>query len=449
MANLSPDRLRLSPHNIVGPIDNSDEYFIVNLLTGNADILDSVKASEVRTGKFTGIEEYAAKGYLAIPEEEEALYRKKYADFIDNRDRDEIQIFYVPWYACNFGCDYCYQSGYDHDPSGQQPHVIDAFFDYVKSRFSGRKKYLTLFGGEPLLRGAVYEDTISHFLEKAKEAGLETAIVTNGFHLEAYLDILSKYRIREIQVTLDGLSALHDARRPLKGGGPTFDAIVAGIDAALKLGLNINLRVVVDRDNLQALPELARFAIGRGWTGMKNFKTQLGRNYELHYCQTGHGKLLSRLEMYREIYSLARRVPELLEFHKPAFSITKFLFDQGKLPAPLFDSCPGTKNEWAFDSTGTIYSCTATVGKKEEALGTFFPQISHMSSRIAEWEERDITSVPECRECSLRLACGAGCASVASNQTGRLHAPDCRPIREAIGMGISLYFQNDLETEHE
>lgn len=436
--------LQFSPHNIFSRIPGTDEFYLVNLLSGNADIISKEKAQEILEQRYTDVDQYVSKGYLSDPADEERLFRRTYADFLDARDKDEIQIFFVPWYTCNFACNYCYQETYAHQPGIPTSGVVDAFFGYVSRQFAGRKKYLTLFGGEPLLPGTPYRNVISHFLENAKAAGLETAIVTNGYTLTDYIDLLAHHRIREVQVTLDGMPALHDARRPLKGGGETFGQIVRGIDDALKAGLTVNLRVVIDRDNLADLPVLARFAVEKGWAGSPRFKTQLGRNYELHSCQTDRQKLLSRLEMYEEIYALIQKYPEILAFHKPAFSIARFLFEEGELPKPLFDSCPGTKTEWAFDSTGKIYSCTATVGKSAEAVGSFYPHITMDQGLVAKWEERDVTSIEACRTCALRLACGGGCASVAFNKTGNLHAPDCRPVKELLGMGISLYFNMEL-----
>jgi uncharacterized protein len=265
------------------------------------------------------------------------------------------------------------------------------------------------------------------------------AVVTNGYTLADYMDVLGNAPIREIQVTLDGIGEVHDRRRPLKGGQPTFERIVPGIDQALANGLTVNLRVVLDRENIDALPELARFARERGWTGHPRFKTQLGRNYELHTCQTNPAHLYGRVELYEKLYSLIKAHPDILEFHRPAFSLSRFLWENGELPDPLFDSCPGCKSEWAFDYTGRIYACTATVGKTGEELGTFFPEVSTDRSRIEEWQKRDVTSVAACRDCSLALACGGGCAAVAKNTSGSLLAPDCRPVRELLEMGISLY----------
>lgn len=101
---------------------------------------------------------------------------------------------------------------------------------------------------------------------------------------------------------------------------------------------------------------------------------------------------------------------------------------------------PGTKTEWAFDYTGRIYPCTATVGKDGEEVGTFYPAVTKKEDVINQWESRDVTAIPECAGCNLRLLCGGGCGAVAKNRTGRLHASDCRPVQPLLEMGISLYF---------
>ena len=298
---------------------------------------------------------------------------------------------------------------------------------------------MTLFGGEPLLSGVAAHRWVEAFLDRATARGIDVAVVTNGYLLKEYLPALRRARIREVQVTLDGPREVHDRRRPLASGGGTFDEVVAGIDAALEAGLSVNLRAVVDRENLPDLPALARLAIERGWTRHPGFKTQLGRNYELHHCHAGPGVLYSRLELYEALFDLTRRHPEFLEFHKPAWSIAKFIFENGEVPAPLFDSCPGCKTEWAADATGRIYSCTATVGKEGEALGTFWPTVTLDDAAVADWEDRDVLAIEACRDCPVRLACGGGCASVAKNRTGTLNAPDCRPIRELLELGFAAY----------
>jgi uncharacterized protein len=446
----------LSRHNILTPLHNKTDWLLVNLLHQQADVIEAELAHRIRSGEVldagSGDPDYrelAEKGYIIDEASEQSAYRLAYSDFISARDESEVQVFYVPGYACNFACDYCYQDGYTHAAHPHQDEVIDAFFAHTDEALAGRKWYLTIFGGEPLLPGDNQRKIIRRLIEGCNAREVSIAVVTNGYHLDSYIELLRTARVKEIQITLDGVGQVHDARRPLKtavyGGGSasSFEGVVRGIDAGLDAGFMVNLRTVIDRDNISGLVDLADFAIQKGWTGRANFKTQLGRNYELHYCQEEQTRLYTRLEMYADLYDEISRHPQILEFHAPAFSISRFLFENGELPVPLFDSCPGTKSEWAYDSSGRIYACTATVGKDGEELGTFWPEVSLDRDAVEEWEERDVLSIEKCRGCSLQLACGGGCAAVAINRQGKVHAPDCRPVDGLMSLGVSLY--SDME----
>jgi uncharacterized protein len=430
--------MQLSKYNIISKIKDSGDWFVVNALSGQADVLDQETYNSLISGEENP--EFSENGYLVDPAQEKKLFREKYLKFLDDREKDEVQIFFVTNYSCNFDCSYCYQAGYENQPQVLTREVIDAFFDYVLKEFAGRRKYITLFGGEPFLNAPKHRDNIEYIIRKAASLNLEVAAVTNGYNLQEYIEILKAGKIREIQVTLDGTRDIHNQRRFLKGGDATFDRIVAGVDELLANNIPVNMRMVVDRQNIQNLPDLAQFAIDKGWTASPIFKTQLGRNYELHECQANQQKLYSRLNLYEDLYALLKTHPHIAEFHKPAFSISKFLFEQGEMPEPLFDACTGTKTEWAFDFTGNVYACTATVGKQGESLGTFYPEMKKYAEAVEEWQERDILSIPKCRDCNLSLICGGGCASMAKNYNGSLHSHDCRPVTELLELGIAHYF---------
>ncbi len=438
-----------SKHNIFSKIKESENYFIVNLLSGSADILtpeEGMMLADFHKGKAIEpdfIANLTKQGYFIDQKEEELLYRSKYLDYLDSREEDEVQLFFVTNYSCNFACTYCYQDEYSNANQALSTEIIDAFFSYVQKEFALRKKYLTVFGGEPLMNTPKQKEMIAYLLNKANEAQLEVCFVTNGYALEDYTSVLKKARIREIQVTLDGIASVHDKRRFLKGGGASFDKIVKGIDSCLQHDLPVNLRMVVDKENINALPEMAAFAINKGWTTNPLFKTQLGRNYELHHCQPTSEKLFSRISLYENIYDLVNIHPHILAFYKPAYSISKFLAENGSLPDPLYDACPACKTEWAFDYTGQIYSCTATVGKADESLGSFYPEVSRKEEMINEWENRDVTTISECSSCNMQLACGGGCGSVAKNRTGSVCSTDCRPVKELLELGFASYLVKD------
>jgi uncharacterized protein len=304
-----------------------------------------------------------------------------------------------------------------------------------------------VFGGEPLLNTPKQKELITYLIKVANDSEIDICFVTNGYTLFDYIDILKQARLREIQITLDGTADFHNARRFLKGGGPTFDKIIQGIDSCIANRLTVNLRMVIDKENITNLPELAQLAIDKGWTSSLFFKTQIGRNYELHHCQSAANKLFSRVSLYENLYALTQQYPHILEFYKPAYSVSKFLAENGELPNPLFDSCPACKTEWAFDYTGTVYPCTATVGKANEALGSFYPEIKYERKLAEEWERRDVISIPECKNCNVQLACGGGCGSVAKNNNGSICTPDCRPVTELLEIGFAAYFGSEVDDQ--
>jgi uncharacterized protein len=434
----------LSKHTIVSKIKGTDNYFLLNTLYGSVDIISKDDYEKSKEQPFD--QELIDKGYVADTEKEKNNFLVQYLNFCESRDAGETQLFFAPWYSCNFNCSYCYQEEYENANVALTFDIINAFFSYVTETFKDKPKYITLFGGEPLLAGIKQKTLITYFLNKAAKHNIQITIVTNGYNISEYLKLFDPSLIREIQVTLDGTKKIHDLRRPLKDGGSTFDKIADGISALLEKNISVNLRMVVDKENINELIELAELAKNKGWTKNPLFKTQLGRNYELHSCQSNAAKLFSRIELAETLYELIEKEPSLTKFHKPAFSIAKYLQENGTLPEALFDSCPGCKTEWAFDYTGQIYPCTANVGKKGEEVGTYFPKIKINTEKTKEWQKRDVTTIPECKDCNVQLACGGGCAAVAKNSHGAILKPDCRPVKELLELGLGLYFKKEVKS---
>lgn len=438
--------LRPSKHNILTQVAGDPSWVLVNLLSGQADLLDADTAARFQRGDYDDPNALVEKGYLVDADDEARRYDEARARFEAGQRDDEVQVFFVSSYVCNFACSYCFQDEYAPQKTHALAPVIDAFFAYVDDRFAGRRKYVTLFGGEPLLDTPKQREVVERMIDGTRSRGLDLAVITNGYALDRYVPLLQTGRIREVQVTLDGAKEMHDKRRLLKGGGQTFERVVAGVDAALAAGLTVNLRAVLDKENLGDFGRLAHFAIDRGWTDLPNFKTQVGRNYELHHCQSNNTRLYTRLSLWEDMYKLLDADPEILRFYRPAYSVARFLFDEGQLPEPLFDACPATKTEWAFDATGAIYPCTANVGKAGEAIGTFYPERTLREESVAEWSGRSVATMEGCAGCGNQLACGGGCGAVAKSWKGAIRAPDCRPVKELLGLGCALYGQRALTT---
>ncbi len=469
----------------------SNRFFIMNYLTGAIDEVDIFERPELEYRLQNNLwEDYHLKDYLLergylfeTIEDEEEYIREKYIEFMEEYENTPVQIIFSTTYACNFSCIYCFQESYKENSKIITPEVTDAFFSYIEKHFSKEKKkpYITLFGGEPLLAGERYKKNLLYFLKKARDLVYQITIVTNGYELINYLPYFKEIgvKIKEIQVSMDGSPEQHNKRRPTVTGKPTFYQIAKGISEALKMGYRINLRMIIDKENLPTIVELAKFAEQAGWLNYPEtlFETSIGRNYELHTCQPKN-TLYNRIDLWKDFIELAEKNPILKKFHKPHFHGIRYLAETGSLPIPIFDGCPAGKKEWAFDLFGNIYGCTASVGVEKYKLGNIFEDTNITESRIKsiefsceeidpevsylninkkpemyhknitlekekeqriKWQTRDVLSIPQCKNCPVSLSCGGGCGVLAANHNGDIVSPDCRPVKEIVSMAVDYY----------
>jgi len=456
------EKNKISKYNIITPLPGKDgDHVVANYLSGAVDLISGEDYADLMDGAAkNNWDQYEHKGYLVergylYPDDkaEEELVEKERRKYKESYDLTQVQIVFVPTYACNFSCHYCFQHEYSNPGVRLNSSITDHFFDYINNQFINEKAkpYITLFGGEPLLNEPGFRKEILYFLKRAAFFNYEIAIVTNAFELKTSLSeiLATGVTIKELQITVDGPPRLHNSIRFTPHEKDTFSRIAEGVDEALSLGLRINFRVIVDKNNIYSLPELAQYCTDKGWIGHSSgkFFTAIGRSYDLHGCQTGN-HMLTRSELWEKFADLAEEYPVLKKFYKPDFHGMTHLYETGKLKEPVFDSCPACKKEWAYDVNGNIYSCTASVGNTNFKLGSFLNGgVIYDQKSIDMLKNRSVFTIEKCSTCAESLSCGGGCAVVAHNNSGTYSAPDCRPVKEIIATGIKYYKLNDKNKE--
>lgn len=447
-------------NNIIVKIENPErpEYAIMNPVSGSFDLMGQREfeliqnLDELKDAEF---KDYLLKrGYAYNNQaEQDAAVSKAYTDFNAELKNSQVQLMFIPTYGCNLACVYCYEQGIDGKPALVTRETVDAFFDYIKKNFaqSAKKPFITLFGGEPLINSPAQREIIDYFVDKCVRGDYEIAAVTNGYDFTEYVQILKKAKIKEIQFTLDGSREFHDRRRATKNKKGTFDKIITGIEAAVQNKMPVNLRTVVDLENIEDMVGLAEFLDKKGWLDLPPtlFKTQIGRNYELFTCYAKPQHLLTEVELWGRVSSLSKTYPILAKFHRPDFKGIRYIVDTGEMYMASFDTCPACKTEWVFDLYGKIYGCTASCGRDEYLLGTYWPEIKLNTSAIDTWKSRSVKSIPQCNGCKYDVVCGGGCGVVAANHNnGEILSADCRPIQQLLEIGINHY-KEELRTMSE
>lgn len=444
-------------NNIIVKLENSNpvEYAIMNPITGSFDLMSEREYAWFAAAKTSAdgrpqldrdtLDYFLERGYAYLDAKgEQQAIDKAYGEFNEEIGSAQVQLMLVPTYGCNLACTYCFQHGIDGRPQLISREIVDAFFDYARENFADRPQepFVTLFGGEPLVNSPAQRAIVDYIIDGCAREGYEFAAVTNGYDFPGFVDSLQKVRVKEIQFTLDGSQPTHDQRRITANHKGTFDRVVAGISAAVASGIPVNLRSVVDRENIFDLVKLAEFCDAEGWLDLppELFKTQIGRNYELFesYCSPQH--LMTQVELWGEYAALCKAFPVLEKFHKPNFKGVRHLVETGEMAMASFDTCPAGKTEWVFDLYGEIYGCTASCGREEYRLGRYWPAVEKNEQQIADWQSRDVTKIEKCRDCSYNVICGGGCGVVASNRNNmNIHSPNCRPVQEILDIGINYY----------
>ena len=162
---------------------------------------------------------------------------------------------------CDLRCVYCMAEHMTFLPKAQVLTLEE--LDRIASAFValGVRK-IRLTGGEPLVRKGLM--TLVKSLSRHLKSGAlgELTLTTNGTQLAAHAGGLAGAGVRRINVSLDTLKP--DLFRRLTRGGD-LARVIAGIDAAQAAGLAVKINAVaLAGDNAAELPELIRWAHGRG-----------------------------------------------------------------------------------------------------------------------------------------------------------------------------------------
>jgi uncharacterized protein len=306
---------------------------------------------------------------------------------------------------CNFSCVYCFE--------GEQARVnktkimdektlngVLEWYEFIIQKNNYKCCKVILFGGEPL----IHKNLIKEFLLKLKKIAnkngskLITNIITNGFLLDnEIVSFLCKYELDEIQITLDGVGDVHNRRRPLKNGGPTFENIINNIKKIEKFKGRFLIRISFDNNNIQEVEELLEYLSNLKINNIIDiYFAPIHQISEQQYnpcsfCSKNiYNDQIELLAIYKKLYSKAKNY---------GFSIPEY-YSNGP--------CMTVANDSALVSPdGTLYKCVEMIGISELNIGNVY----NKSYNGKYYEFVSDSAYYKCIEknCKYLLLCGGGC----------------------------------------
>jgi uncharacterized protein len=423
--------MRVSDYNIYLPVPDSAETLVVQGAHGSFDLIPSETAAALQqergqaTTSLAGIptelqDELVARGYLTEKSHAEELdFIHKLSGRLHQSSARRVNLTIMPTYNCNFRCTYCFEQELQKGDKKwlsktMSTELVDAIFEQVKKlRAEGSVvPSLQLFGGEPLL--PTNRDIVRYICRAAAEHNVAIACVSNGFSLDSYLDIMREYPFAGgVQITLDGIGASHDVRRPRAGGQPTYDKIMRNIQLALEAECKITIRTNVYRENLSSVGDLIEEFTRRGWTDLPNFRFYFKATLACFETPENVVTDAEIIEVLTELVGSREKAFGLTSSYGGlAASLSSMLHDRSYAPLTA-DFCGATTAMYTIDPGGDIYACWDVVSDRQHVIGhvdidkgTF-----ESSEKSDVWRQRAVGTLDKCRSCQYLFFCGGGCAA--------------------------------------
>ena len=360
----------------------------------------------------------------------------------------------MPTYNCNLRCAYCFQdhmrtdSDFSHLLKPMSLEMVNSILQAMEHLEEERnftptneaRRSIGFFGGEPLLESNYA--LLKYIVEKASERPSEFWAVSNATELYAYKDLLGPGQIERIQVTLDGPPEWHDKRRIRPDGSGSFMQIADNITMALDLGVNISVRMNIDRTNINSIPPLVEAFHGYGWDKYPHFSSYAS---PVHAANDNVEKMstMDSAELAEQLIALAQIYPTTSIVGRPDLGMktrARHVFDGQASGGYAYREsfCGAQTSMFIFDPFGDVYACWEKTGEASIRIGRIESGAVVLNAPMNDlWRTRTIASNPVCRQCRYSFHCGGGCAVLAYDRSGNYHSNFCDGFAKRLRSNIA------------
>mgnify|MGYP002671811362 FL=1 len=395
----------------------------------NEQDIDMWKKLRETPDSYTNFQNYdfLIKARILVDNQEDDL-NVYLADVLKNRyNSSDMALTILPTRGCNFGCIYCYEQDRPNVLMNEQTEK--AIVKFVCSNSNLKRLSVVWYGGEPLLNF----DSMVRLTKMFKQLNIEYSakIVSNGYLLtKEKADLMKDLAIRNIQITFDGSEEIHNQRRFLLGGQPTYRKIMDNLKYLLSINkeITIDIRTNIDRRNKD---DYNKF--------YQDFKSEINDKRVTMY--PGFVSDLLSSECVSPEFNISEggyKAQFVLDiFDKYGIEIKSFL------PKYRRHSCVASKYfAFVIGPEGELYKCWRMVGNQKEAIGNVndgsFDMVKFSKYLIG----ADYTLDSKCLQCEFITLCGGGCPLVRMrNKYEKISLNHCCPEKTHMEQLMELRYE--------
>ena len=407
-------RYRKSIYNvIIEKLENGNDL-IYNTYSGVYGIMD-IKTQDV----YENIESFSSEhvcdeevikninvmlqaGYI-IDAEKNELVNIKLERSMNRHQRKTLALTIAPTMDCNMCCPYCYEENRNIIMSKEMQEGLINFLKVTLAANEQLKNvHVSWFGGEPLMQKEIIYSLSRRIIEACNELNVHYSanIITNGVLMDAQTarQLVDECKVRQAQITIDGMRERHNKRRILISGEDSFGIIMKNIDECKDI-IPINVRVNTDKENVDEIEMLTDYFLEeKSWTDNPSFYLA-PVHLDFGTCDSSNNAICVQGEEFGEINIKAIKA----SYDANRESVVNMFFPRRKF---IFCGGEGVLN-YVVDPEGYLYTCYRQIGKKEHSTGHISKPFI-ITEEYGKWLLSDIHG--KCENCEYLPMCMGGCA---------------------------------------
>jgi len=441
---------------------SNDKYLLIHGYSGAVDIVSNNVVNILRKGNYELMNEIdfnslRKRGYITNRNiEEERKIVKTIVKILQEKSRVDSTFTIIISYDCNFRCSYCIEGkiseyGNQWTRESLTEEKINALYKSIDNigYKKNKKKIIALYGGEPFLKENF--QIMDYLIKKGEERDFSFTIITNGYELKYFEEIIKRNSVLSFQITLDGIEKIHNERRPHYKNNDSFEVLITNISWLLNIGKKVNIRINLDKTNSSNLIELINLFDERGWTSHSNFSThispihigaleaadfKLNQVIEYNYLSFS---LLEKNDIINFINNRIKKDERFSIFNLPTYSVQNNIKNTLNSKKSLIykgSFCSATANGFIFDPRGDIYTCWEIIGDESFKIGKYYPNFTLDKEKLQLWQNRDVSNIHNCLSCKYALFCGGGCAAQSFKKNKDMYHSYCDNFKTLFNIGV-------------
>ncbi|MDD6604215.1 MAG: thioether cross-link-forming SCIFF peptide maturase [Eubacteriales bacterium] len=345
-------------------------------------------------------------------------------------------------HGCNLNCEYCFAGKGEYggtDKGLMSVEVGKRALDYLVEQSGSRKNLeVDFFGGEPLLNWDVCKELVKYGreLEKKYNKNFRFTLTTNGVLVDDEVIDFCNKEMSNVVLSLDGRKEVHDRLRKTPLGGGSYDQIVPKFK---KFADNRNQKDYYIRGTYTHYNrDFAADLIHMADLGFKELSV------EPVVCDPKEPWALKQddLPILKEQYQILAN--EMLRRYRKGDGFTFYHYmidlDHGPCIVKRISGCGVGTEYMAVTPGGDLYPCHQFVGDDKFLIGNIYDGVTHPEV-LTQFEQCNVYSHKECKDCFAKLYCSGGCAANAYHTTGSVNGVyefGCELHRKRIECAIML-----------